>query len=253
MSAPGFERSVDRWRPAYRLYQWAWAGLDWLFPPRCGGCGVRGARWCADCQSKTRTIPPPVCQKCGQPLGPSQQDLCPRCLSSPPRYTALRTWAEYGGPLRNAIHRLKYQGDVAMGEVLARPMIDLFRDLNWAVDFVAPVPAGIARRAERGYNQANLLAWPLALSYGIDYRPQALQKVRETRSQVGLTAAERRKNVADAFQASSRLSLSKRVLVIDDVTTSGATIEACAAALLEAGARQVYGLTLGRATFSSHQ
>lgn len=120
-------------------------------------------------------------------------------------------------------------------------------DLKWEVDLVTAVPSGIARRAERGYNQASLLALPLALGSGLPYRSRALSKIAETRSQVGLNPYERRANVAGAFQATSDEVRGKRVLVIDDVTTSGATMEACAAALTKAAASQVYGLTLARA------
>jgi ComF family protein len=161
----------------------------------------------------------------------------------------LRSWAVFEGPIRNALHRLKYKGDIALGEVLARPLVGLFKDMGWAVDLVAPVPLGVARKAERGYNQATLLAQPFALGSRLVFRPEALVKTRDTRTQVGLSAPERRTNVAGAFRANPKVVKNKLVVVVDDVTTSGATIEACAQALLEAGARQVYGLTLARPAF----
>jgi ComF family protein len=145
------------------------------------------------------------------------------------------------------MHRLKYSRDIALGEVLARPLMQLLHQQDWRIDLVTSVPLGVARRAERGYNQATLLAFPLALAGGIPFRSQALLKVRETRSQVGLTPAQRRENVSAAFQASAEIVTARNVLVVDDVTTSGATIEACALALRTAGARQVFGLTLARA------
>ena len=231
-------------RPAYRLYQLAWTGLDWLYPPQCGGCGRQGTRWCLECQRSTEVIQS-SCQRCGQPL--TETGLCYDCQATPPPYHALRSWAVFNGPLRNAMHRLKYQGDVALGEVLARPLIQMLRELSWEADFVTAVPIGVARRAQRGYNQAALLALPLALGSGLRYRPRALRKQRETRTQVGLTVVQRRENVAQAYQANSKLVKEKRVLGVDDITTSGATIEACAMALIQAGASQVYGLTLAHA------
>jgi ComF family protein len=115
------------------------------------------------------------------------------------------------------------------------------------VDLVVPVPVSLSRRSERGYNQAALLARPIALFYGLDYRPKALMKLRETRSQVGLTVEERKANVDDAFFGEQRIVKGKNILVVDDVTTSGATLNACAHVLRNAGAEEVYCLTLARA------
>jgi ComF family protein len=138
---------------------------------------------------------------------------------------------------------------MSLADVLARPLLDLLKYLEWEVDLIAPVPIGASRRSERGYNQAALLALPLALGSGIPYRSGALKKLRDTRSQVGLSRAQRRENVAGAFTASEELVQWARVLVVDDVMTSGATIESCAQALKEAGADQVFGLTLAQVVF----
>ena len=173
--------------------------------------------------------------------------LCPACRNNTPPYVALRSWAIFNGPLRKAMHRLKYSRDIAMGEMLARPLIRLFYQLEWKIDLITSVPVGVARQAERGYNQATLLAFPLALASGIRFHSRALLKTRETRSQVGLDPVQRRQNVLGAFQARSEIVATRRVLVVDDVTTSGATIDVCASALREAGAHQVFGLTLARA------
>lgn len=234
-------------RLGYQFYQVYWSALDWVFPPKCGGCGKTGTRWCNHCQASAQKIEPPVCPLCGQKL--DRAELCPRCQKTKPRYYALRSWAVYDGNVRNAIHQLKYKRNVGLGEILARSMVELFKTLAWEIDVVAPVPLGLARMAERGYNQSSLLAKPLSLALDIPYHPRILSRERETRSQVGLTAAERRINVTGAFVARPYLALGRRVLIVDDVTTSGSTLEACADALLAAGARQVYGLTLARAVF----
>ncbi len=129
-----------------------------------------------------------------------------------------------------------------MGEVLSRPLIQMLREFRWPVDLVTAVPVGVARRAERGYNQAALLAWPLANSCSLPYQSRALVKSRETRTQVGLNRMERRQNVEMAYQARREFVAGKNILVIDDVATSGATLDACTKALLDAGANQVFGL-----------
>jgi len=241
MSEPG--------RLVYRAYQSFWSGFDWLFPPRCGGCGKEGKRWCDPCAESVQLITSPVCPICGGKQ--SVEKMCEGCISTPRSYVALRSWAAYTGPLRQAILRLKYHRDIAMGEILARPLVMSLEKLNWPVDIVVPVPASLARLKERGYNQVSLLARPVGLGLNIPYRSQALRKVVETRSQVGLTADERRLNVKDVFQAEQRTVKGRTILVVDDITTTGSTIEECAKALCRAGARQVYGMTLARSTYES--
>lgn len=232
-------------RPAYFAYQWLWSTLDLLIPPTCGGCGGGGVSWCEACQEKVEIISPPICEMCGGNI--QTQGLCLDCYQRPHTTKAIRSWAFFNGPLRNAIHKLKYGRDISLGIVMARPIIDLFSTLRWEIDIISPVPLGVARMNERGYNQSVLLARPLAMSTGIKFRPQALKRVRETTSQVGLAVKQRHENVHDAFRSSRREVEGKSVLVIDDVMTSGATLESCAAALFQSGVRSVYALTLARA------
>ncbi len=230
---------------AYALYQWMWAAIDWVYPPYCGGCGQFGDRWCEHCRASLEPLPVEICPICGNPHAGAA--LCSRCATEPPTFTAMRSAAIFKGPLRHAIHRLKYNRDVGLGEVLAKHLIGLAEDLNWSFDCVTSVPLSNAHLMERGYNQSNLLARPLALVRRIPFMPQALKRTRETRTQVGLSAKERDINVREAFWANANLVRNKTVVVIDDVTTTGSTIRACASALHAAGALSVYGLTLARA------
>jgi competence protein ComFC len=232
-------------RPAYRLYRLAWTSLDWVYPPRCGGCGMSGSRFCLNCLQATRIIHPPVCIICGR--SQKSPGICRNCQRTPPGFTAMRSWASFSGPLRNAMHRLKYKRDVALADTLAQPLIHLLASTDWKIDLVTAVPASVARQAERGYNQAALLARPIALSHGLPLRLGALSKLRETRSQVGLSAWERMQNVKNAFRADMGSVHGKRVLLVDDVATSGATVSACAQALSQSGAQQVFVLTLAHA------
>ncbi len=209
-------------RPAYWSYRWFWSGLDWLYPPNCGGCGLRGARWCHRCHESVTIVRPPLCPRCGRPQ--TEEEVCSACHASPPHYAALRSWAIFGGAVRQAIHQLKYKRNVALGEILGRRLIECIAQPGWVIDIVVPVPLGIARLTERGYNQASLLAWPVALWMGISLCSQGLSRVRETRSQVDLSAAERKENVAGAFLARPALVRGKRVLLVDDVTTTGPTL-----------------------------
>lgn len=237
MSAPG--------GPVYHLYHWLWAFLDLLFPPTCGGCESEGERWCDECQSHVEIIKPPVCDYCGDSI--NSPGICSNCQTNRPLFSAIRSWAFFEGPVREALHKLKYKRDVSLGIVLASPLINCVQRLDWEIDLVVPVPLGVARLKDRGYNQAALLARPLAMGVRLDYSPHAMERRRETRSQVGLSIIERRENVKGAFQALTKKVSGRRVLVVDDVATSGATLDACAEALLEANAWKVFGLTLARA------
>lgn len=237
MSMAGHER------PAYLLYHNLWRVLDWVFPPTCGGCDTLGSRWCKSCQQQVKRISGPVCPICGEPAS----GVCLKCSSHPPEYTALRSFGFFQGPLREAIHRLKYNSDIGLAEPLSNHLIELYNELKWAVDVVAPVPLGSKRIKTRGYNQSGLLGRPLAYAINKSYQPGVLMRTRETRSQVGLSAAERRQNMDGAFSARANRVSGKTILIVDDVTTTGSTMNACAQALRQAGASAVYGLTLARA------
>ena len=231
-------------RPAYHLYRWLWGSLDLLFPPSCGGCGQHGSLWCKACQSKVKELQSNYCMKCGQPW--ELPGLCVNCGRSTPFFTSLRSWALYEGPVRNAILQLKYRRNISLGIVFAQPLYKLFNEFSWQVDAVIPVPLGVARLKERGYNQAALIAQPLALRIGIPCLSKGLTRVRETRSQVGLSYAQRQENVKDAFHGPTNIVSGLKLLVVDDVATSSATLNSCALALLEAGAKDVKCFTLAR-------
>jgi ComF family protein len=173
--------------------------------------------------------------------------MCPACRKGRPNYDELRSWATFDGPVKNALHRLKYKRDIALGEALSGHLFACLKQLDWQVDLVVPVPLGVARQAQRGYNQAALLAKPLALASTLPYRTDALAKTRETRSQVGLTVDQRRQNVQGSFAARAQVVRDKTILLVDDVATSGATLSACALALRSVGAKEIYAITLARA------
>ncbi|MDI6769848.1 MAG: ComF family protein [Anaerolineales bacterium] len=229
----------------YRLYAWFWAGLDWLYPPVCGGCGRAGSRWCSQCQEQVSPVAEPICGICGLPT--DRMGLCENCRLTPPPFLALRSWAVFEGPIRSALHRLKYRRNLALGDVLAQPMADYCRRLDWPVEVVVPVPLGSRRLQERGYNQVELIAMPLAALNGWQYAPRSLSRTRETKSQIGLSAAERQENMEGAFRADPRRVADRTLLLMDDVATTGATLSAGAEALLSSGAKAVYALTLARA------
>jgi ComF family protein len=137
-----------------------------------------------------------------------------------------------------------------LGVVFTQSLVKVFKNTGWEVDIITPVPLGVARQRERGYNQASLIARPIALKLKIPFLPKVLERTRETNSQVDLTLEQRQENVAGAFKARSPDVLGRKILVVDDITTSGSTLNSCADALFEAGAEKVFGLTLARTEFS---
>ena len=230
---------------SYFFYRCAWGSLDLIFPPFCGGCGKLGSRWCRDCQQNIQHLDEPVCEVCG--ISMDSSGLCSDCQRARPRYSFLRSWSVFDDPIRSALHKLKYRRDVALGDAIAAQLWKFVVDLNWPVELIIPVPLGKKRLKERGYNQVNLIARPLALATGMVYAPDGLTRIRETRSQVGMTKRERRANVGGAFQAKGKCVNGRVVLLMDDVATTGATLSSCAEALFEAGARDVFAFTVSRA------
>ncbi|MCF6278182.1 MAG: ComF family protein, partial [Anaerolineales bacterium] len=164
-----------------------------------------------------------------------------------PDYKMVRSWLVFDGPIRKAIHRVKYRRDFGLGDALADNMKSYLSELHWDIEMIIPVPLGRERFRERGYNQVGLIARPLAASQGWDFSPRALKRARETISQVGLSASERKDNVRGAFVADDRKVAGRSILLVDDVATTGATLDACAQALINGDARDVYALTIARA------
>lgn len=228
-----------------RLAAQAWrTTLDLLFPPRCVSCGRHGAWFCSRCQGQVQPIVPPVCTRCGRMPGGSA--VCEACRHGAPALNGLRAAALFEGPLRKAIHSFKYNcvRDLAgpLGEILAEG----YSRFAVPADLLVPVPLHRARQGQRGFNQSQLLAEELAARAGLAVASRSLMRVRNTQSQVGLGAAQRRDNVRGAFAWRGETLRGRSVLLIDDVCTTGATMEACAAALYEANAAAVWGLTLAR-------
>ncbi|MBK9927145.1 MAG: ComF family protein [Anaerolineales bacterium] len=149
--------------------------------------------------------------------------------------------------MQNALHTLKYRHNMGIGDALAIQIAGFVRSLHWDVELLVPMPLGKKRLKERGYNQVGLVARPLAYELGLQYAPQSLSKTKDTRSQVGLNVIQRRENVRNVYQAEGKMVRRKSILLMDDVATTGATIQSSVEALLSAGACDVYAFTIARA------
>jgi ComF family protein len=181
---------------------------------------------------------------CGEPL--KKSGLCNRCRTHPPNFHSLRSLGYFTGPLRDAIHSLKYQRNLGLGDFFSMPLMQVIQCEKWQIDLVTAVPLNEKRKKERGYNQAEVLASPIARRMGIPFSSKIIKRIKHTKSQVGLSLLERQNNVADAFLIVSTLVSSKNILIIDDVATTGSTLDACAKAFMDAGTKNVFALTLAK-------
>lgn len=218
--------------------------LNVLYPLRCGGCGVVGeGLWCPRCLEITRRF------------GPAQWLRVPPLTVETPvgaHTIPVVSAAPFVEPLRQGIHEFKYNGVPGLAEPFARLMADAWAGASavagLSVDLIAPVPLHTGRLRERGFNQSERLACFVSQATGAPMTSRALARIRHTEHQARLGAVERRRNVQGAFAADASLCAGLRVLLVDDVLTTGTTLSECAAALLAAGATQVSALTLARAS-----
>jgi len=233
--------------------------LNLVYPDRCLICSATIARRqecgvCNDCWNKTLAlrISPPRCSSCGLPFQnfqDSSDHLCGNCILQPPPYSGARSFGYYTAELSSLIHGLKFHGKRNLVGLLGPLLTSVFFE-NWDrkdFDLVVPVPLHSNRRRERGYNQSELLARSLARSIALPCHSW-LRRVRATLPQVGLSDSQRQENVRKAFVCLNREQISKgRVLLIDDVMTTGATVSSAAQALVDVGALRVSVLTVARA------
>jgi len=237
---------------------WATAGrrlLDSVLPPLCLGCNeivAEPGALCATCWPAFSFIAAPMCARCGVPFAEDigENAQCGACLRRPPRYLRARSALVYDDRSRRLVLPFKHGDRTDMAKSCGLWMARAGHELLAEADLVAPVPLHWRRLFTRRYNQALLLAHSAARPSGRPVVPDLLHRARWTGSQGKRTAKERRKNVQSAFSVNARWVgqvKGKAVLLVDDVLTTGATVEACTLALQRAGARHVDVLTLARA------
>lgn len=254
-TSTGFVQSAPR--GAAWLDRAKTAIIDLLFPPHCVACHRPSAWLCSDCLQAIEAIQPPVCQRCGLFLGDlqtadSSNSICKRCQRAPLQLDGLLAYAFHSGPLRQAIHQFKYEDLRSLAGLLGQLMAEGWmalapRDLQ--PDVIVPVPLHPSRQKQRGYNQAALLAKELGSCLQRPVVDEVLVRIKATAPQVDLDAHERRVNVRNAFRCTDASLSGKHVLLIDDVCTTGSTLESACVALRETGTLSVWAYTLARARF----
>ncbi|HID29475.1 MAG TPA: ComF family protein [Desulfobacterales bacterium] len=265
-------KKIDMIHFLQRLSQ---AFLHAIFPPRCLICsayyncrsdlaGTGASDWvsdltapyfCESCREGLLQIASPFCSRCGLPFVSREGDnhTCSECLLEKKYYRRARTFGVYDGSLMEAIHLLKYRKKTSLSRplsALARETFLQFWDIN-TIDLLVSVPLHVKRLRERGFNQAHLLIRNWAKQDGIPLDSLTLSRGRWTEPQTTLSRAERRKNIKGAFTVRHPKTIkSRKVLLVDDVYTTGATVNECARVLMKAGAEFVDVLTLARAIIS---
>ena len=218
--------------------------LDLLFPPQAldGAVAPQSTGLSAEAWSKVAFIAEPLCDGCGAPFEYDVGERCAACLAQPRAFSRARAACLYDDASRDLILKFKHADRTDLSRLFSRWIGRAAADLLAEADAVAPVPLHRARLLHRRYNQAAEIARPLARTHRLAYLPDALVRARRTDSQGGKSGSGRRRNVAGAFavpDSRRRQVEGRRILLIDDVLTTGATVDACAKALLKAGASAV--------------
>lgn len=244
-------------RPARSIFSQATnALLNWVFPATCTVCGRSGGSLCDECAQQAKPVGESICIRCGR-VQEQRSDSCPLCRSPIDNpLQMVRAATIHAPPILQCIHALKYDNRPELAGPLARYLVAAFHLDDWKsiapqIDVVIPVPIHAERRAERGYNQAELLADFFCRQVGLPLQPELIERTRHTRQQVGLNARERGENVEDAFRAAPVVA-GRILLLVDDVYTTGSTLRACANAAAMRGARAIYAIALALPDFHPH-
>jgi ComF family protein len=222
------------------------AALDLLFPPRCAVCRRAGSLLCDACIASFSLVPQPICVICGKPSSTTKP--CRECVRISPSFASVRSAFLHDDYIRPAVSALKYKHRKTIAQPLAAAMAQVLSSDFDSSSLLCPVPLHAHRERQRGYNQSELLAQHLSISWCLTLVPRdAVKRSKNTPQQVRLNSTERRENVIGAFYAEPEAVAGCAILLVDDVCTTGATLSACADALLNAGAISVNAVTLARA------
>lgn len=225
--------------------------VEQLYPVDCLVCGERlagGVQICEGCRGDLAAVGDARCPRCGRPDSPAESP-CGSCQRHPPRFVTVHAPWRYREPVAGWIRAFKYANQLGLERTLADLADERLADwlATYRIDALLAVPLHRRRLRERGYNQADRLAGLLARRHGLPNLSRGLVRPRPTAVQSALPDRRRRTNVQNAFQARERAVNGRRIALVDDVVTTGATADAAAAALLEAGAAAVYVVAVARA------
>lgn len=228
----------------YRVYDKC---LRIIYPQTCYFCGkICRTPICRDCFEKVEYIKEPRCKKCGKPVRYAEQEFCEDCKKTEHAFEQGASLWLHKGPVSWSIYQFKYHNRRIFGEFYAKELWRLYGKLikAWQIDVIVPVPLHWRRRRDRGYNQAEIIARHLGRLSGIPVNCKAIKRVRYTRPQKELNDKDRKKNLKEAFRVTRYWKKESKVLIIDDIYTTGNTIDSAAQELRKNGAEKIWFLTI---------
>ncbi|MBE5906208.1 MAG: ComF family protein, partial [Lachnospiraceae bacterium] len=222
---------------------------EWLYPPKCCGCKKLiegGTHLCPRCKKELIRVKDPICLCCGKTVKEEGASLCYDCRKNPHGFVNNRSLYQYNEAASRLMYELKYGHNRDVAEFFGKEMAMQFRGYihGLRVDGIVPIPLHKKRKRQRGYNQAELIAKEIGKKCKVPVYPDFLERVRLTRPQKELNDAGRKNNVKNAFQLGKNELQLNKILLVDDIYTTGATIDAAVRTLFEAGVQEVYGLTV---------
>ena len=229
------------------------AALDCLYPPRCPVCDrvvLPGEGLCAECKKTVPYVRQPSCLKCGKPILDRRKEFCADCGKKSHTFVQAKALWVYEGKVKASLYRFKYQNKREYARVYAEEMARRYG--AWIgerkIEAVIPVPLHKNRRRARGYNQAEILARELGAILGLPVYQDLLVRARDTKPQKTLNGRERKNNLKNSFKTTQNIVQLKYILLVDDIYTTGSTLDAAADALVRAGAANVYAccVSIGR-------
>ena len=222
-----------------------WRIIDLVYPPFCCYCGIIGYEICLECYTKIEIMSNhKICLVCGEIIRTGIK--CDNCMKLHPPFEQSRSWGVYVGVLKQVVQKIKYKRGFGIIEYITKPLTHFIKNWGISVNMIVPMPLGKKREIARGYNQSFLIAKPISEYLNIPLNERALIRSRDTKSQVGLDYEERKINMKNAFRAENSTCNNKSILLIDDIVTTGSTLNESAKALKLAGAQKVFCFTVAR-------
>lgn len=241
---------IDKRKMKQQTYAAAKAALDFIYPPRCPGCDrplAPGSSICEDCSGKIRRVREPVCKRCGKPMEQERREYCADCFRKEHKYRQGKAVFIYERKIKQSLYRFKYSNKREYAAFYAAEAAELYAD--WIkrkqIEVIVPVPMYRGKKRRRGYNQAEVFAKALGRELELPVDTKLVRRIRDTVPQRELNEKERRRNLKNAFQLVPNIVEYKEILLVDDIYTTGSTMDAVAEVLLFSGVKNIYYICIG--------